>query len=755
MNEENVFVKKLDIIETLGSCTLICTDKTGTLTLNLMSVANTWYYSNKQTMDQFRAQNIKEKETGVASSQLQQLLEICTLNSRVIMERKDENSDLRPNGDATELGLYRFFGGDKWISKVPTTGTILERHGMEIEKFREANPKTWEIPFNSSNKWQMSIHSLQSQGGKEMLFIKGAPDVLLKKCSRYLAPDCSYKEIGGPTGEFMTAFDEAYEEFGGKGERVIAFCMLPLDKSVAQAEAEDSDYKAKLKATLVGGKPDLPPPNLIFVGLVTLRDPPRPEVPAAVRDCKSASVKVVMVTGDHPLTAASIARDIGLITHDTRDIIAKKRNCHPKAVPEEDIKAMVVTGSDIPNMREEDWKILCQKEEVVFARTSPEQKLMIVQEFTNFGHVTAMTGDGVNDSPALKQAAIGIAMGLNGSDVAKEAGDIVLLDDNFASIVVGIKEGRNLFANLKKSIAYTLAHLTPEVAPVLLWCFAAIPQPMGSLLCLCIDLLTELLPATSLAYEAPEADIMNVPPRNVKTDKLASLPLLFYAYAIAGFTLTGGCLYTYFRTFQHYGIDGKELYTVMGSDYFPPVDPSQSYPATATHPAYDADDQEHILWQVQAAWFMAIVTGQACHIWFVRTSTASIFANGFFPQSFFDWLDSLRGVKPLATKELKDEEVGNVDDTNAGGVGSHKDEPIAVFSNYNTNVGVCCAIAVGCFVIYCPGVIDIVQARSPDSIDILIATIIVFVTFLVSTETRKAWSRRNRNHWFNKYVVGW
>jgi len=135
---------------------------------------------------------------------------------------------------------------------------------------------------------------------------------------------------------------------------------------------------------------------------------------------------------------------------------------------------------------------------------------------------------------------------------------------------------------------------------------------------------------------------------------------------------------------------------------------------TSTHPAYDADEQEYILWQVQAAWFMAMVTGQACHIWFVRTSTASIFANGFFPQSFFDWLDSLRGVKPLATKEPKDEEVGNVDDTK-GGVGSHKDEPIAVFSNYNTNVGVCCAIAVGCFVIYCHGVIEIVQARSISS----------------------------------------
>jgi sodium/potassium-transporting ATPase subunit alpha len=181
-------------------------------------------------------------------------------------------------------------------------------------------------------------------------------------------------------------------------------------------------------------------------------------------------------------------------------------------------------------MTDDDWKILVAKKEIVFARTSPEQKLKIVKEFTAAGNVTAMTGDGVNDSPALKQAAIGVAMGLNGSDVAREAADIVLLDDNFASIVIGIKEGRLLFANLKKSIGYTLTHLVPEVLPVFLWAFGGCPQPMGSILTLCIDLLTELVPATSLAYEEPESLIMKVPPRNTKTDKLTSAPLLLYAY---------------------------------------------------------------------------------------------------------------------------------------------------------------------------------------------------------------------------------
>jgi magnesium-transporting ATPase (P-type) len=246
---------------------------------------------------------------------------------------------------------------------------------------------------------------------------------------------------------------------------------------------------------------------------------------------------------------------------------------------------------------------------------------------------------------------------------------------------------------------------------------------------------------------------MNIPPRNVKTDKLTSFPLLFYSYALAGFTLTGGCLYTYFRLFQRYGIDGTELYLHMGSNYFPAVDDTKTYDATSHHSKYSPDEQKYILWKIQAAWFMTIVTGQACHIWFVRTSTESIFANGFFPQSFLDWFYSLRGAKPLPTKEPKDEEAGETKDVE--GVGAHKDEPITVFSNVKTNTGVCCAIILGCFVIYCPELDNIVQSRPPDSVDILIATILVFVTFLVSTEARKAWSRKNRSHWLNKKYLGW
>jgi sodium/potassium-transporting ATPase subunit alpha len=687
MGKQNVFVKKLDIIETLGSCTLICTDKTGTLTLNLMSVANTWFFDKTTTEEQFVADNKDEKDNNVDRSQILSLMEVAVLNSRVVLEQKDDKSPPVPSSDASELGLYRFF-----------SSCIETRTGMSVESFREANPKVFEVPFNSANKWQMSIHALASTG-KQVMFVKGGPDVLLKKCNRYLAPDGSFKKIDE---EFDNMYNVAYEAFGGNGERVLGFSMYPMEKTVEDEEASNPKWKDQLKERLVGKDESSFFKDLIFVGLITLMDPPRKEVPQAVRDCASAGVRVVMVTGDHPLTAQAIAKQIGLITLPTRDDIAKERNISPKEVPEADIHAVVVKGSDIPDMTEDDWQILVHKKEIVFARTSPEQKLKIVKEFTAAGNITAMTGDGVNDSPALKQAAIGIGMGLNGSDVAREAADIILLDDNFASIVVGIKEGRLLFANLKKSIAYTLCHLTPEVVPVLLWVFGGCPQPMGALLCLCIDLLTELCPATSLAFEKPEANIMNVPPRNVNVDKLTNFTLLFYAYCVTGLGVTGGCYFTFFRIFSSYGISPSDLFS-QNNQYFPSVDGSD-YIAPSSKLVFSADDQNEILYQVYAAWFLMIVSGQAIHIWFVRTTTVSIFQHG-------------------------------------------------IFSNMYQNIGFFISLALGCFVVYCPGLREILGAHTPNQEVIVQASVMVAGYLIFVTEGRKWFTRNYPQHPLNRLLA--
>jgi sodium/potassium-transporting ATPase subunit alpha len=295
-------------------------------------------------------------------------------------------------------------------------------------------------------------------------------------------------------------------------------------------------------------------------------DPPRPEVPQAVQDCMTAGIKVVMVTGDHPFTAKAIAKNIGIISFLTKEDLAHETGCDLSEINESDVRAIVIHGNLIPSLTEREWEIILSKDQIVFARTSPEQKLIIVQHFTAAGNIVAMTGDGVNDSPALKQAAIGVAMGKNGSDVAREAADIVLLDDNFASIVIAIKEGRLLFANLKKSIAYTLSHLSPEVIPILLWAFIGFPLAVNGVLILCIDLLTEvedmtpypssshlssplpvqLLPAMSIAYEAPESDIMNIPPRKPKIDVLVTPNLLIYSYFLIGFIHTGICYFVFY-----------------------------------------------------------------------------------------------------------------------------------------------------------------------------------------------------------------
>jgi sodium/potassium-transporting ATPase subunit alpha len=298
-----------------------------------------------------------------------------------------------------------------------------------------------------------------------------------------------------------------------------------------------------------------------------------------------------------------------------------------------------------------------------------------------------MTGDGVNDSPALKQAAIGIAMGLNGSAVAKEAADVVLLDDNFASIVTGIREGRLLFANLKKSIAYTLAHWTPEVFPVLMWGFGGVVQPMGSMLALCVDLLTELVPATSFVYEDAESLIMKQPPRNPKTDKLTSFNLLFYSFFQSGVIIFCGCLFYYFRAFQHYGISPLQLMN-NNNKFFPAESDDRVIISSHDGREYDSSEQKEILQSIFSGWYLMIVIGQVSHLFQCRTSYLSIFEHG-------------------------------------------------VFRNKVSNFGAVLAVCLACFVVYCPGIRDVVSARNPVSLEILYASLLVSGAMWAYGEGRK------------------
>merc|ERR550532_2208652 len=301
--------------------------------------------------------------------------------------------------------------------------------------------------------------------------------------------------------------------------------------------------------------------GLVFVGLYAMIDPPRPGVPEAVARCQSAGIKVVMVTGDHPVTAKAIAAKVGIIAPGAETCVYDPKN--PNEVDDPKYDAVVVAGHQLqaeldkgdedPQGVETFWNRVLNKKNCVFARTSPQQKLLIVTAVQARGGIVAVTGDGVNDSPALKKADIGVAMGITGTEVAKEAADMILLDDNFASIVNGVEEGRIIFDNLKKSIAYTLSSNIPEIAPFLLFQTAAIPLPLSTVMILLVDLGTDLAPAISMAYEGKESDIMGRKPRDPSVNKLVTMRLISFAYLQIGMLQAIAGFYAYYTVLHGFG----------------------------------------------------------------------------------------------------------------------------------------------------------------------------------------------------------
>ncbi|KAL3091724.1 hypothetical protein niasHT_024306 [Heterodera trifolii] len=538
MAQKNCLVKNLEAVETLGSTSTICSDKTGTLTQNRMTVAHTWQDLRIESIGTAEdARGREDMGTAMDSGTGQALLRVAALCNRA--EFKPGQHDVpvlkrECTGDASEIALLKFAQ-----LSLPGKGGV--------EEFRRQNQKVVEIPFNSTNKYQVSVHYTAADEGN-LLVMKGAPERVLFHCDRML--------IGGEERpideELRAAFEKAYLELGGMGERVLGFCDCALDKD-----------RYTRQFPFNADEPNFPLEGFRFLGLISMIDPPRAAVPDAVAKCRSAGIKVVMVTGDHPITAKAIAKSVGIISEgsETMEDIALRKGITVAEVDTNEAKAIVVHGSDLREMNEDQLnEVIINHAEIVFARTSPQQKLMIVEGFQRQGQIVAVTGDGVNDSPALKKADIGVAMGIAGSDVSKQAADMILLDDNFASIVTGVEEGRLIFDNLKKSIAYTLTSNIPEISPFLTYILFGIPLPLGTVTILCIDLGTDMVPAISLAYEEAESDIMKRQPRDPIRDKLVNERLISLAYGQIGMIQASAGFFTYFWIMADNGFLPRDLY---------------------------------------------------------------------------------------------------------------------------------------------------------------------------------------------------
>jgi calcium-translocating P-type ATPase len=435
-------VKRLSAVETLGSTNVICTDKTGTLTENRMQVVTVWTAAGTTAMNHDGPQ---DGGAGVARDQLGGVIAACN----------NADIDGEVTGDPTEIALL----------------LAAAALGADVRAARRDKRRRRQFHFDPQLK-RMSTVEQRDDG----LWIdtKGAPESILVRCTTLVGDDGIERPLGPGDGDGVRRHVNAY---AAEGLRVLAVAQRQLGPDATVPERrEDAEQQ------------------LCFLGLVAMLDPPRPEVAEAVARCHEAGIRIIVVTGDHPVTATVIARQVGIVTE----------------------QPTVVTGEELDRIAEPELDdLLRHRPELVFARSSPEAKLRITDALRAEGHVVSMTGDGVNDAPALRRADIGVAMGRSGTDVARQAATMVLTDDNFATIVAAVEAGRRRFDNIRKFIFYILAHAPPEVLPFLLFALSggAIPLPVTVLQILAIDVGTETLPALALGREQAESGIMQRPPR--------------------------------------------------------------------------------------------------------------------------------------------------------------------------------------------------------------------------------------------------
>ncbi|TBU06343.1 subunit alpha of sodium/potassium-transporting ATPase [Hamiltosporidium magnivora] len=547
MASKNVLVKDLRAVETLGSISLLASDKTGTLTKGKMACNTLWInessYSilkyksdsketkskkdkneryleiqndiqseNISNLDSNTTSTIKKEECDTLESinlnvkNLKELIKICCLCNNAKVNNKNKIV-----GDPTETALMNF--GLDYMNKISDLV-------IDISRIREN--KLGEIPFSSETKLHVVVYEEEENF---IVYMKGAPERILNYCSYRRFNDSDLKI----NDEFKNTFYKKYDDFASNGHRVIGMAYKIINKKEYLSKMKkvkksaNNDNTNDLSVNLNKHNFGINPKDLTFLCTIGILDPPKKGVKDAITQLRKAGIQVVMVTGDHHLTAESIARKITLVSGKTKEQAASLLNIPIKDVKEDQYDVEIISGTEIDDLSDRDWNIILSKREIIFARTSPKQKLKIVEKFQEKGHIVGVSGDGVNDSPALKKAHLGISMNKTASDVSKEAAKMIILDDNFPSIVNGVLEGRLIFSNLKKSIRYILSHITPQVIPFLLFVAFGVPSPMSSLLLMLIDLFTEFLPAVSLAFEPPEGNLMHDPPRKLLTRNIDNI----------------------------------------------------------------------------------------------------------------------------------------------------------------------------------------------------------------------------------------
>jgi magnesium-transporting ATPase (P-type) len=512
MVRENVLVKRLSAVQTLGSVTVICTDKTGTITKGEMTVTRLWVPGKTTEVSGIGYTPVGEltldgKTLDKGENSFETLLEISALsNSAKVDPPSDRNKAWSVIGD-------------------PTDGALLVaalKHGLNTESLIAQKPIIYMMPFDSKRKRMTTIHK---HNGECYAYSKGAPRSILSICNRIAING----RIEALTEEHLHCVEAKIREFASEGLRVIA---VAYSDSPATRPFKTKDVEQ----------------NMILVGLAALKDPPRPEVKQAVALAEKAGIKIVIITGDYGPTAQTIAEEVEIV---------EAGSCH------------VIRGVDLDSMSDQAIVEEVKKGSVIFARVSPEQKLRIVKTIKQSGEVVAVTGDGANDAPSLKEADIGIAMGVSGTDVAREASDMILLDDSFASIVKAVESGRTIYENLRKFIVYVFSHNWAELIPYVLYASLGIPLPLLVVQVLAIDLGIDVIPSLALSREPSEKGIMQEPPRSV-AERLFSTKTFLRSLYIGMIIATGamiGCLTTWMAGGWHWGmpLDSRDPLYIKGT----------------------------------------------------------------------------------------------------------------------------------------------------------------------------------------------